>query len=183
MKNIPLRTPMEKLLIFVDSPFSDIIGTLASLLLQGPFDLYNLAPQDLPSVCCENLKRIVEGGQLLCNCTLAILRMIMAFLTSEWWVISSILRFLCWEYCNSSLDGQNSWVYSKDEEKVSSLLYCLNQDYCLWDSFSGGMLTPFSMVHLLLLYCTNTASESFLYWGLSDRNMSESTTQMSSRKE
>lgn len=27
---------MEKLLIFVDSPFSDIIGTLESLLLQGP---------------------------------------------------------------------------------------------------------------------------------------------------
>lgn len=50
---------MEKLLTFVDSPFSNIIGTLESLLLPGPFDLHNLAPQDLSSVCCENLKRIV----------------------------------------------------------------------------------------------------------------------------
>lgn len=59
--------------------------------------------------------------------------MIMDFLASEWWVISSISRFLCWECCNSSLDGQKSWVYSKDERKVVSLLYYLNQDYCLWD--------------------------------------------------
>lgn len=74
---------MAKMLVFVDSPFSDIIGTSKSSLLPGPFDLPNLAPQDLPSLCCENLKRTVEGGQPLCNCTLAILRMIMAFLTSE----------------------------------------------------------------------------------------------------
>lgn len=74
---------MAKMLDFVDSPFSDIIGTSKSSLLSGPFDLPNLAPQDLSSLCCENLKRTVEGGQPLCNCTLAILTMIMAFLTSE----------------------------------------------------------------------------------------------------
>lgn len=50
---------MEKLLIFVDSSFSDIIGILESLLLPGPFDPFTVVPQDLASVCCENLKRIV----------------------------------------------------------------------------------------------------------------------------
>lgn len=50
---------MEKLLIFVDSSFSDITGILESLQLPGSFDPFNVVPQDLPSVCYENSERIV----------------------------------------------------------------------------------------------------------------------------
>lgn len=50
---------MEKLLIFVDSSFSDITGILESLQLPGPFDPFNVVPQDSASVRCENSKKIV----------------------------------------------------------------------------------------------------------------------------